>query len=346
MRCGSTRPSSCPPGATAWASRARSARSSSARVLVGRWPGHQRPVRAFVAATGSRSPPTSPLASRRPAARRPPGDRPALRRRRGVLRLGSRRARQARAAADAATNGRRSPAARTAAPWPWGDSFDARPLRLRRERLGLDRARDRAPRGRRPVRRRAARRQRLGVGRRPHARRLGRRARRLVPRPRWGVRASRALPADPGARDRHHRLPASPSTPTPSRRSTHDRRTAPDRTALIDALGDVYDPCCADRGISIVDMGVVEDVRIDGSHVSVDLVLDHGLVPVRGVACRARSRTACAARRRRDRRRPRRVGSRLDDGSPVASRRARSSRCRSTSWSPTASAASPQTEGA
>ena len=48
---------------------------------------------------------------------------------------------------------------------------------------------------------------------------------------------------------------------------------------LIDALRDVYDPCCADRGISIVDMGVVEDVRVDGSHVAVDLVLTTGWCP-------------------------------------------------------------------
>ena len=47
----------------------------------------------------------------------------------------------------------------------------------------------------------------------------------------------------------------------------------------IDALREVYDPCCADRGISIVDMGVVEDVRVDGSHVEVDLVLTTGWCP-------------------------------------------------------------------
>ena len=52
-----------------------------------------------------------------------------------------------------------------------------------------------------------------------------------------------------------------------------------DRTALIDVLRGVYDPCCADRGISIVDMGVVEDVRVDGSHVDVDLVLTTGWCP-------------------------------------------------------------------
>ena len=52
-----------------------------------------------------------------------------------------------------------------------------------------------------------------------------------------------------------------------------------DRPACIDALREVYDPCCADRGISIVDMGVVEDVRVDGSHVAVDLVLTSGWCP-------------------------------------------------------------------
>jgi metal-sulfur cluster biosynthetic enzyme len=52
-----------------------------------------------------------------------------------------------------------------------------------------------------------------------------------------------------------------------------------DRPELIDALRDVYDPCCADRGISIIDMGVVEDVRFDGSHVAVDLVLTTGWCP-------------------------------------------------------------------
>jgi metal-sulfur cluster biosynthetic enzyme len=58
---------------------------------------------------------------------------------------------------------------------------------------------------------------------------------------------------------------------------THVR--APDPGAIVDALRDVYDPCCADRGVSIVDMGVVEDVRVDGAHVDVDLVLTSGWCP-------------------------------------------------------------------
>ena len=54
---------------------------------------------------------------------------------------------------------------------------------------------------------------------------------------------------------------------------------APGRAELMAALGEVYDPCCADRGISIVDMGVVEDVRSEGAHVSVDLVPTTGWCP-------------------------------------------------------------------
>jgi metal-sulfur cluster biosynthetic enzyme len=55
------------------------------------------------------------------------------------------------------------------------------------------------------------------------------------------------------------------------------RRLSPD--TVLDALRDVYDPCCADRGISIVDMGVVEDVRVGSGHVEVELVLTTGWCP-------------------------------------------------------------------
>jgi metal-sulfur cluster biosynthetic enzyme len=56
-------------------------------------------------------------------------------------------------------------------------------------------------------------------------------------------------------------------------------RSAASPDAIVDALRTVYDPCCADRGISIVDMGVVEDVRVIGGHVEVDLVLTTGWCP-------------------------------------------------------------------
>ena len=52
-----------------------------------------------------------------------------------------------------------------------------------------------------------------------------------------------------------------------------------DRELLLDALRGVYDPCCADRGVSIVDMGVVEDVRHVAGHVEVDLIPTTGWCP-------------------------------------------------------------------
>ena len=96
-----------------------------------------------------------------------------------------------------------------------------------------------------------------------------------------------------------------------------------DRPACLDALREVYDPCCADRGISIVDMGVVEDVRVDGSHVAVDLVLTTGLVPVRRLDVEHDPGPPQAPGRRRERRRPGRVGPGVDDGPPVRDARAK-----------------------
>jgi len=45
------------------------------------------------------------------------------------------------------------------------------------------------------------------------------------------------------------------------------------------ALRDCYDPCCRDRGISVVDMGLIEDVRIDGRDVHIDMLLTTGWCP-------------------------------------------------------------------
>jgi metal-sulfur cluster biosynthetic enzyme len=51
------------------------------------------------------------------------------------------------------------------------------------------------------------------------------------------------------------------------------------RDEVMDALREVCDPCCEDRGISIVDMGPIEDIRIDGSDVQVGIVLTTGWCP-------------------------------------------------------------------
>ena len=48
---------------------------------------------------------------------------------------------------------------------------------------------------------------------------------------------------------------------------------------IIAALRDVHDPCCAERGLSVVDMGLVEDIRVDAEGATVDLVLTSGWCP-------------------------------------------------------------------
>lgn len=47
----------------------------------------------------------------------------------------------------------------------------------------------------------------------------------------------------------------------------------------LDALSDVYDPCCQEKGISVVDMGLVRSVRQVGGQVRVELLLTSGWCP-------------------------------------------------------------------
>ena len=47
----------------------------------------------------------------------------------------------------------------------------------------------------------------------------------------------------------------------------------------LDALSDVYDPCCREKGISVVDMGLVRSVDASGGHVRVELLLTSGWCP-------------------------------------------------------------------
>lgn len=48
---------------------------------------------------------------------------------------------------------------------------------------------------------------------------------------------------------------------------------------VLAALGDVYDPCCREKGISVVDMGLVHDVSITDRHARVELLLTSGWCP-------------------------------------------------------------------
>ncbi|MDP8978201.1 MAG: metal-sulfur cluster assembly factor [Actinomycetota bacterium] len=49
--------------------------------------------------------------------------------------------------------------------------------------------------------------------------------------------------------------------------------------AIVDALRDVYDPCCREKAISVVDMGLVRAVAVDGDDARVELVLTTGWCP-------------------------------------------------------------------
>jgi metal-sulfur cluster biosynthetic enzyme len=47
----------------------------------------------------------------------------------------------------------------------------------------------------------------------------------------------------------------------------------------LDALRDVYDPCCREKGISVVDMGLVRSVVVQDGQARVELLLTSGWCP-------------------------------------------------------------------
>jgi metal-sulfur cluster biosynthetic enzyme len=48
---------------------------------------------------------------------------------------------------------------------------------------------------------------------------------------------------------------------------------------FIDALADVFDPCCREKGISVVDMGLLHRVSVERGHARVELLLTSGWCP-------------------------------------------------------------------
>jgi metal-sulfur cluster biosynthetic enzyme len=49
--------------------------------------------------------------------------------------------------------------------------------------------------------------------------------------------------------------------------------------AVLDALRSVYDPCCREKGISIVDMGLVRSIDVQDGLTRVELLLTSGWCP-------------------------------------------------------------------
>jgi metal-sulfur cluster biosynthetic enzyme len=52
-----------------------------------------------------------------------------------------------------------------------------------------------------------------------------------------------------------------------------------DSAEIVDALRTVHDPCCRDRGISVVDMGLVRSVLVGDGTAHVELMLTSGWCP-------------------------------------------------------------------
>ena len=46
-----------------------------------------------------------------------------------------------------------------------------------------------------------------------------------------------------------------------------------------EALGEIHDPCCRDRGISVVDMGLVRSISVEEGTARVELLLTSGWCP-------------------------------------------------------------------
>jgi metal-sulfur cluster biosynthetic enzyme len=46
-----------------------------------------------------------------------------------------------------------------------------------------------------------------------------------------------------------------------------------------DALAGIYDPCCREKGISVLEMGLVRSVQVEGGVAKVELLLTSGWCP-------------------------------------------------------------------
>jgi metal-sulfur cluster biosynthetic enzyme len=53
----------------------------------------------------------------------------------------------------------------------------------------------------------------------------------------------------------------------------------PTEEAVFGALRQCYDPCCREKGISVVDMGLIESVAVAGGDVRISMLLTSGWCP-------------------------------------------------------------------
>lgn len=57
------------------------------------------------------------------------------------------------------------------------------------------------------------------------------------------------------------------------------RGFSPSREAISRALDRCYDPCCQEREISVVDMGLIESIQLRDQQVQIEMVLTSGWCP-------------------------------------------------------------------
>jgi metal-sulfur cluster biosynthetic enzyme len=62
-------------------------------------------------------------------------------------------------------------------------------------------------------------------------------------------------------------------------RPAEDDAAATRQEAVIRALDNCYDPCCRERKISVVDMGLIESIEIRHREVRIEMVLTTGWCP-------------------------------------------------------------------
>jgi metal-sulfur cluster biosynthetic enzyme len=58
-----------------------------------------------------------------------------------------------------------------------------------------------------------------------------------------------------------------------------DDRPPPSEADVLTALRQCFDPCCREKGISVVDMGLIDTIAIDERNVRIEMVLTSGWCP-------------------------------------------------------------------
>lgn len=65
----------------------------------------------------------------------------------------------------------------------------------------------------------------------------------------------------------------------PAMQAIEPTKVLPDKETILNVLRTCYDPCCRERGVSIVDLGLIQEVQVQEGQVSVAMLLTSGWCP-------------------------------------------------------------------